>query len=122
MAVSLDGNSVAISLEGALANFDLDESLREISDPTPYTTGVLALRGGDCTPDMVSAFIRPVGDHGNMMLDFVYTCAAIEDLTGIDVTAFSKFSGFLEVDAVVLTATGQTAKTLTASDTLLDLP
>lgn len=122
MAVSLDGNSVSISLEGALANFDTDESTREISDPALYTDGVIALRGGDCTAEMTSAFIRPIGDHGNMMLDFVYTCAAIEDLTGIEVTAFSKFSGFEEVDAVILTATGQTAETLTGSNTVLDLP
>lgn len=121
MAVSLDGTSVSISLEGALANFDTDESTREISDPTLYTNGVIALRGGDCTPEMTSALIRPIGDHGNMMLDFVYTCSAIEDLTAIEVTAFSKFSGFEEVDAVLLTETGQTAKTLTRSDTVLDL-
>lgn len=122
MAVSLDGNSVSISLEGALANFDTDESTREISDPTLYTNGVIALRGGDCTAEMTSALIRPIGDHGNLALDFVYTCAAIEDLTAIEVTAFSKFSGFEEVDAVILTETGQTAETLTGSNTVLDLP
>lgn len=122
LAVSLDGASVSISLEGALANFGLDETIRDLPDTAPYTDGVVALQGGDCSRDSASASIRPIGDHGNLMIDLTYTCAAIDDLTGIDVTGFANFSGFEEVDAVVLTDAGQTADTLTGAKTVLDLP
>lgn len=122
LAVSLDGATVSISAEGALANFDLDESLRELADTALFTDGLVALQGGDCTRDSASASIRPIGDHGNLMVDLVYTCAAIDQLTSLDVTGFTSFAGFEEVDAVVLTETGQTATTLTRSSTVLDLP
>ncbi|MEO0608428.1 MAG: DUF2796 domain-containing protein, partial [Pseudomonadota bacterium] len=122
LAISLDGATVSISLEGALANFDLDETIRELPDTAPYTDGIVALRGGECTRDSASASIRPIGDHGNLMVDLAYTCAAIDTLTGIEVTGFASFAGFEEVDAVVLTETGQTADTLTSSKTVLDLP
>ena len=121
LAVSLDGASVSVSLEGALANFDLDESLRTVEDPAPYTDGIVTLIGGDCTRDQAGVSIRPIGDHGNMMIDMTYSCAAIDSLEAIDVTGFANFSGFEEVNAVVLTESGQTAKTLSASETRLDL-
>jgi uncharacterized protein DUF2796 len=122
LAVSLDGATVSISLEGALANFDLDESLKTLEDSAPYTDTVLMLGGGDCVRDQASAEIRPIGDHGNLMIDLSYTCAAPAELTTLTVTAFEQFSGFEEVNAVILTDTRQTAKTLTSSDNRLDLP
>ena len=121
LAVSLDGARVSVSLEGALANFGLDESIRELEDVAPYTDGVVELIGGDCTRDAAGASIRPIGDHGNLMIDLAYTCAAMDALEAVNVTGFANFSGFEEVNAVVLTETGQTAKTLTASETRLDL-
>ncbi len=122
LAISIDANTVSVSLEGALANFDLDETLRTVDDVAPYTDGIVELIGGDCTRDSGEASIRAIGDHGNMMVDLVYACAAIEDLSAVDVTAFGAFAGFEEVNAVILTETGQTASTLTASNTRLDLP
>ncbi len=122
LAASLEGNTLSISVEGALANFGLDETLRELADTAPYTDGIVAIQGGDCTRDSASASIRPIGDHGNLMIDLTYTCAAADTLTGIDVTGFSSFSGFEQVDAVFLGDAGQTAESLTASDTVLDLP
>lgn len=121
LAVSLDGSQVSISLEGALANFGLDETLRTIEDPAAYTDTVIALEGGDCTRESASASIRPVGDHGNMMIDMVYSCAAMDGLEALVVTGFETFAGFEEVKAVVLTETGQTASTLTAGTTRVDL-
>ncbi len=122
LAASVQGTTLSISVEGALANFGLDESLRELSDTAPYTDGIVAIQGGDCTRDSASASIRPIGDHGNLMIDLTYTCAAVDTLTGIDVTGFANFSGFEQVDAVFLADAGQTAESLTASDTVLDLP
>ena len=121
LAVSLDGAQVSVSLEGALANFGVDETLRTLDNPADYTDTVIALEGGECTRDSASASIRPVGDHGNMMLDMVYTCAAIESLEALTVTGFESFAGFEQVNAVVLTETGQSASTLTAESTRLDL-
>jgi len=121
LAVSLDGDTVSISIEGALANFDLDESLRTLENAALYTNGVVELVGGDCSRDIDDASIRAIGDHGNLTVDLVYSCAAIDDLSAIDVTAFAAFDGFEEVNAVVLTETGQTASTLTRSETRLDL-
>lgn len=121
LAISLDGATVSVSLEGALANFDLDESLRTLEDAAPYTDGVVELIGGDCTRDQAGASIRPIGDHGNLTIDLAYTCASIDTLEAVNVTGFASFAGFEEVNAVVLTETGQTAKTLTASETRLDL-
>ncbi|MEL6861616.1 MAG: DUF2796 domain-containing protein [Pseudomonadota bacterium] len=122
LAASLDGSTLSISLEGALANFGLDETIRELDDTAPYTDGIVAVQGGECVRDTASASIRPIGDHGNMMIDLTYTCSAIDSLTGIDVTGFANFSGFEQVDAVFLSDAGQTAESLTASDTVLDLP
>ena len=121
LAVSLDGSQVSISLEGALANFGLDETLRTIDDPTVYTDTVIALEGGDCTRDSANASIRPVGDHGNMMIDMVYSCASMDSLEALVVTGFEAFAGFEEVKAVVLTDAGQMAGTLTAGSARLDL-
>lgn len=121
LAVSLDGAQVSVSLEGALANFGVDETQRTLDNPAAYTDTVIALEGGECTRDSANASIRPVGDHGNMMLDMVYTCAAIESLEALTVTGFESFAGFEQVNAVVLTETGQSASTLTAESTRLDL-
>jgi len=121
LAISIDATTVSVSLEGALANFDLDETLRTLDDATPYTDGIVDLVGGECTRETGDASIRAIGDHGNLTVDLVYSCAAIDGLSAIDVTAFSAFAGFEEVNAVILTETGQTASTLTASDTRLDL-
>lgn len=121
LAISIDATTVSVSLEGALANFDLDESLRTLDDTTPYTDGVVDLVGGECTRETSDVSIRAIGDHGNLTVDLVYSCAAIDGLNAINVTAFSAFEGFEEVNAVILTETGQTASTLTASNTRLDL-
>ena len=122
LAVSLEGNTVSVSVEGALANFDLDETIRTLDNTTPYSDNLVALIGGDCVRDQADVSIRPIGDHGNLTVDMVYTCADIGALEAIDVTAFGTFSGFEEVNAVVLTETDQTASTLTASAPRLDLP
>jgi hypothetical protein len=121
LAISIDAATVSVSLEGALANFDLDESLRTLDDATPYTDGIVDLVGGECTRETSDVSIRAIGDHGNLTVDLVYSCAAIDGLSAINVTAFSAFEGFEEVNAVILTETGQTASTLTVSNTRLDL-
>ena len=121
LAASLDGSTLSISVEGALANFDLDESLRTLEDTTPYTDNLVAISGGDCTRDSASASIRAIGDHGNLMVDLTYTCATPDTISAIDVTGFQTFAGFEEVSAVYLTDSGQTAETLTTSDTRLDI-
>jgi hypothetical protein len=121
LAASLDGSVLSVNIEGALANFDLDESLRTIEDGTAYIGGTVEIIGGDCTLGSGVASIRPIDDHGNMVLDLTYDCAAPDALEAIDVTGFQNFAGFEEVNAVFLTETGQTAKNLTESDTRLDL-
>ena len=121
LAASLDGSTLSISVEGALANFDLDESLRTLEDTTSYTDNLVAIGGGDCTRDSANASIREIGDHGNLMVDLTYTCATPDTISAIDVTGFQTFAGFEEVSAVYLTDSGQTAETLTTSDTRLDI-
>lgn len=121
LAASVDGTSLSISIEGALANFDLDETLRTLDDATPYTDGVVTVIGGDCKRDSANADIRPIGDHGNLTVDLTYTCGTIADVAAIEVTGFQSFAGFEEVNAVFLTDTRQVAETLTDSDTRLDI-
>ena len=121
LAASLDGSTLSVNIEGALANFDLDESLRSLDDTSAYTDGTAEIVGGDCTRSGATASIRAIGDHGNMVIDLTYDCAAPDSLEAIDVTGFQNFAGFEEVNAVFLTETGQTAETLTESDTRLDL-
>lgn len=121
LAASLDGSTLSISVEGALANFDLDETLRTLDDQRPYTDGTVQVVGGDCTRDSAAASIRPIGDHGNLMIDLTYTCSSADAIEGIEVTGFQSFAGFEEVNAVYLTDAGQVAETLTESDTRLDL-
>ena len=101
MAVNLDGASVSVSLEGALANFGVDESLRSLDDYSAYTDGIVDLVGGDCTRDQADASIRPIGDHGNLVIDLAYTCADVDALEAVEVTGFSNFAAFEQVDAVV---------------------
>ena len=121
LAASLEGSTLSISIEGALANFDLDESLREISNPETYATGTVDVVGGECAPASSDVSVRPIGDHGNLMIDLTYECADAGNIEAIEVTGFSSFAGFEEVNAVYLTETGQVAETLTESDTRLDL-
>lgn len=121
LAASLDGATLSVSVEGALANFGLDESLRTIDDPAPYASGTVAIIGGDCAPETSNVSVRPVGDHGNMMIDLTYACGSPDNIEAIDVTGFASFEGFEQVDAVFLSDTGQVAESLTGSDTRLDL-
>ena len=121
LAASVDGTSLSISLEGALANFGIDETLRTLDDAAPYTDTVVSIVGGDCSRDTATASIRPIGDHGNLQIDLTYTCGSSDAIEAIDVIGFQSFEGFEEVNAVFLTDAGQTAETLTASDTRLDI-
>ena len=121
LAASIDGSTLSVNVEGALANFDLDESIRELGDTAPYTDGTVEIIGGDCTSTSAAASVRPIGDHGNMIIDLTYDCAAPDALEAINVTGFASFAGFEEVNAVFLTDAGQTAETLTKSDTRLDI-
>ena len=121
LAASLDGTTHSVNVEGALANFDLDETIRTLEETAPYTDGTVEIVGGDCTRTAASASIRPIGDHGNLVIDLTYDCAAAGSIEAIDVTGFQSFAGFEEVNAVFLTGTDQTAETLTTSDTRLDL-
>nr|WP_070960732.1 DUF2796 domain-containing protein [Hyphomonas sp. Mor2] len=121
LAASLDGSTLSVNVEGALANFDLDETLRTLDDTTPYTDNLVAIIGGDCSRDSASASIRPISDHGNLVVDLTYTCTSPDAIDAIEVTGFQTFAGFEEVNAVFLTDADQTAETLTESDTRLDL-
>lgn len=121
MAASLDGNTLSVSVEGALANFDLDETLRTLEDTSAYADGTVEIVGGDCTQTGSDVSIRPIGDHGNLMIDLTYTCQAPSGLEAINVTGFQTYQGFETVNAIYLTETGQSAETLTDSDTRLDL-
>lgn len=121
LAASLDGAVLSINVEGALANFDLDESLRTLDDTTAYTDGTVAIIGGECSQTSAAASVRPIGDHGNLVIDWTYECADAGAIEAIDVIGFQSFAGFAEVNAVFLTGTDQTAETLTVSDTRLDL-
>ena len=121
LAASLDGNTLSVNVEGAMANFDLDETLRTLDDTTPFSTGTVEVIGGDCTMSGSDVSIRPINDHGNLVIDLTYTCGAPDGLEAINVTGFQTFAGFEQVNAVYLTDTGQVAETLTESDTRLDL-
>jgi hypothetical protein len=121
LAASLDGAVLSINVEGALANFDLDESLRTLDDTTAYTDGTVAIIGGECSQTSAAASVRPIGDHGNLVIDWTYECADAGAIEAIDVIGFQSFAGFAEVNAIFLTGTDQTAETLTVSDTRLDL-
>lgn len=121
LAATLDGSTLTISIEGAMANFDLDETLREISDPDTYAAGTVEVVGGACTQSSSDVSVRPIQEHGNLMIDLTYECGDVGALEAIEVTGFTTFAGFEEVNAVYLTESGQTAETLTASDTRLDL-
>lgn len=121
LAVNLDGDRLTLSLEGALANFGLDETLRTLDDPAQYMDGIVALVGGGCIRDDARIEIRPIGDHGNLIIDHYYTCATMSDLSSLTVTAFERYPAFEEVNAVVLTDATQTASTLTAASPDMDL-
>ena len=86
-----------------------------------YTNGTVEIVGGACTRDSAGASIRPIGDHGNLVIDLTYTCTAPDAIEAIEVSGFQTFAGFEEVNAVFLTDAGQTAESLTESDTRLDI-
>ena len=122
LAVNLDGDRVTLSLEGALANFGLDETVRTLDDPTQYMDGIVTLVGGECVRDEARIEIRPIGDHGNLIVEHYYTCDAISELSSLTLTAFARYPAFEAVNAVVLTDVTQTARKLTAASPDLDLP
>lgn len=121
LAASLDGETLSVSVEGALANFDLDESLRMLDDGDSYAGRTVQVVGGDCTATSTAVGIRPVGDHGNLVIDLTYLCSAPGSIEGIEVTGFQNFAGFEQVNAVYLTDAGQSAETLTEGNTRLDI-
>lgn len=121
LAASLDGTTLSISVEGALANFDLDETIRTLDDTTSYSDRLVEVIGGDCTWDSTDVGIRPIDDHGNLTVDLTYTCGAGDAIEAIEVTGFQTFAGFEQVNAVFLTESSQTAETLTESNTRLDI-
>lgn len=121
LAASLDGATLSVSVEGALANFDLDESIRTLDETAAYATETVEIIGGDCVQTANTVSIRPIGDHGNLSIDLTYTCGSPDKIAAINVTGFQTYQGFETVNAVYLTESGQSAETLTESDTRLDL-
>ncbi len=122
LAVSLSETTIAVSLEAPLANFGLNESDTEIENSSLYTDSLVTLVGGDaCTRSEASVMARSNGDHGNMAIDLLYACPDVKAVTAIDVTVFSAFSGFEDIDAVVLTDAGQSASELTPDAARLTL-
>ena len=121
LAASLDGSTLSVSVEGALANFDLDESIRTLEETATFANETVEIVGGDCTQSSNDVSIRPIGDHGNLTIDLTYTCASAANIEAINVTGFQTYQGFETVNAVYMTESEQTAETLTESDTRLDL-
>ena len=121
LAASLDGATLSVSVEGALANFDLDESIRTLDETATFANETVEIIGGDCTQTVNDISIRPIGDHGNLSIDLTYTCGSPDKIAAINVTGFQTYQGFETVNAVYLTESGQSAETLTESDTRLDL-
>jgi len=122
LAISIERNVISLSLEAPLDNFGLSESQSEIEDTSVYTDGIVDLVNADCARDASGVELHKNGDHASMIIDLSYICLPGTMATAVEITAFRNFEGFEEIDAVILTESGQTAAALTAADTRLDLP
>lgn len=122
LAVSTDGNVLSISLEAPLDNFGLPESQTSVENTETYSDGIVRLVGeAACERTDTSVEIRTKGDHASMIIDLAYACADASGLSAVELVAFENFSGFEEVDAIVLTDDGQSAMTLTKDQSTLTL-
>ena len=104
-----------------------DEQRAALSDVKALLQqGGIALIGGDCELESVTFRGFDVdkmkgSDHLDLSALSTWNCQAPQNVTGLSVTAFEHFPGMLNVEAAVITATGQIAGKLNADQPTLQM-
>lgn len=122
LALTQDGDMVTVSLISPLANFGLSETQPDIEDASVYGDAVITLRGGECSETGRTVDIETSGQHGQMHIDLMFRCQAVEALTGATTQLFSQYPGFDAIDLVMLTESHQAASVLTETANQIIFP
>ncbi|MEM1086672.1 MAG: DUF2796 domain-containing protein [Pseudomonadota bacterium] len=132
MAVTLDGSTLAVSFEGALASFasfehepKTDEQRAEleavrVSFAAAENSLSINTEAG-CVLNSTGVQFRHSGNHGSVMADYEYTCASVDEISSISLKIFDNYPALEAVDVVFISDTGQQAKTLIASDNMMTI-
>lgn len=123
-AIILEGNSLTVSLDGALASFGIseapveteeDEAARQAAlDAFKDDAAVVAINGeAGCTLTGVSQSVRAVGGAANATFDYTYTCASVDALSEVSFTIFEGTPSMEKIDLAILSGDTQDAVTLT---------
>ena len=124
-AVVLEGSTLSISLDAALASFGASEaepetpeqeaeraSLRmQLADPLKLVD--ISDAAGCIFTGSDVGFRYPGGNHGNAMVSYTFECSNAAALDTIQFTAFETFPPLEEVDIALLSGDQQGAATLT---------
>ncbi|MEM7767389.1 MAG: DUF2796 domain-containing protein, partial [Pseudomonadota bacterium] len=127
IAIALDGNTLTVSLNGALASFGLTEAEPETDEaraviaeglaPFNKSTTLVALPdAAGCTETEADAGTDYSRGPGNLVADYTFTCTNPDALSEADFPIFADYSTLEKIDAVWLVGSDQAAKTLTLSD------
>ena len=122
LALTQTGDTLSVSLISPLANFGLSEASADLTDAQAYADNLIRLSGGDCSETERHVHAKSDGQHGTMEIEITYSCAAIDSLTSATIVLFETYTGFEEIDAVLLTPTEQVAAELTATAPTLTFP
>ena len=124
-AIIIEGETVTISLDGALASFGLSEAPAETAEAEAARqealsafsddATVLNINGeADCTLSEANHGVRSVGGAANATIDYTYACASMDDLSEITFTIFETTPSMEEINMAILVGDTQDAMTLTA--------
>lgn len=123
-AIILEGDTLTVSLDGALASFGMseapvetaeDEAARQAAlDAFKDDAAVLAINNeAGCTLTEVSQSVRAVGGAANATFDYTYACASIGALAEVTFTIFEGTPSMEKIDLAILSGDTQDAVTLT---------
>ncbi|MEL6568944.1 MAG: DUF2796 domain-containing protein [Pseudomonadota bacterium] len=125
-AIILEGETLTVSIDSALASFGISEAPVETPeqeatrqaalDAFKDDAAVLTINGeAGCTLTETSQAVRTVGGAANATFDFTYTCADPGALSGVTFTLFETTSSMEELDLAIIKDGAQDAVTLTQS-------
>lgn len=128
LLIAIEGENISVSFESPLANLigfenepqtDAEsEAYNAMRNSLAESDTVLTFsEAANCTHYSSETSIRRNGDHATMIADYEFTCEDMAALRDGTVPAFRAFEGLESVDLAIVSETGQSAASLSASDT-----
>ena len=124
-AIILEGETLTVSLDSALASFGLPESVpgtpeqqaerQTVLNALTDAAAVLEINSeAGCTLVSSEQSVRSVGEVGNAVLDFTFTCSDPGALDEATFVLFEDYPTKEEIDLAILIEVSQSAATLTS--------